>query len=150
MAKRKTKKFKGFHNLSAGLFGYRGWYWYKNIGDFWILIKRVFFTLNHGYAPQALWETDGWFIGEREFDLPELKLLVDAVQSSKFSTRKKSGELIKKLEKLTSRHQAVELQRQVFVANRVKSMNESIYYNVDAIQEAISKNVQITFPKAIK
>ena len=63
MAKRKTKKFKGTHNLSAGLFGYRGWYWYKNIGDFWILIKRVFFTLKHGYAPQALWETDGWFIG---------------------------------------------------------------------------------------
>lgn len=44
MAKRKTKKFKGFHNLSAGLFGYRGWYWYKNIGDFWILIKRVFLS----------------------------------------------------------------------------------------------------------
>lgn len=63
MAKRKMKKFKGFHNLSAGLFGYRGWYWYKNIGDLWILIKRVFFVLNHGYAPQALWETDGWFIG---------------------------------------------------------------------------------------
>ena len=63
MAKRKLKKIKGFHNLSAGLFGYRGWYWYKNIGDFWILIKRVFFTLTHGYAPQALWETDGWFIG---------------------------------------------------------------------------------------
>lgn len=63
MAKRKMKKFKGFHNLSAGLFGYRGWHWYKNIGDFWILIKRVFFTLKHGYAPQALWETDGWFIG---------------------------------------------------------------------------------------
>ena len=63
MAKRKTKKFKGLHNLSAGLFGYRGWYWYKNIGDFWILIKRVFFALKHGYAPQALWETDGWFIG---------------------------------------------------------------------------------------
>lgn len=63
MAKKKTKKFKGFHNLSAGLFGYRGWRWYKNIGDFWILIKRVFFTLKHGYAPQALWETDGWFIG---------------------------------------------------------------------------------------
>ena len=63
MAKRKMKKFKGFHNLSAGLFGYRGWYWYKNIGDFWILIKRVFFALKHGYAPQALWETDRWFIG---------------------------------------------------------------------------------------
>ena len=63
MAKRKTKKLKGFHNLSAGLFGYRGWHWYKNIGDLWILIKRVFFVLNHGYAPQALWETDDWFIG---------------------------------------------------------------------------------------
>ena len=63
MARKKTKKFKGTHNLSAGLFGYRGWYWYKNIGDFWVLIKRVFFTLKHGYAPQALWETDGWFIG---------------------------------------------------------------------------------------
>lgn len=63
MAKRETKKFKGFHNLSAGLFGYCGWRWYKNIGDFWILIKRVFFTLKHGYAPQALWETDSWFIG---------------------------------------------------------------------------------------
>lgn len=63
MTKRKTRKFKGFHNLSAGLFGYRGWRWYKNIKDFWILIKRVLFTLNHGYAPQALWETDGWFIG---------------------------------------------------------------------------------------
>lgn len=63
MAKRKLKKFKGFHNLSAGLFGYRGWRWYKNIGDFWILIKRVFFILKHGYAPQALWETDCWFIG---------------------------------------------------------------------------------------
>lgn len=63
MAKRKMKKFKWFHNLSAGLFGYRDWRWYKNIGDFWILIKRVFFTLKHGYAPQALWETDGWFIG---------------------------------------------------------------------------------------
>lgn len=64
MAKRnKVKKIKGFHNLSAGLFSYRGWRWYKNIGDLWILIKRVFFTLHHGYSPQALWETDGWFVG---------------------------------------------------------------------------------------
>lgn len=61
--KNKVKKIKGLHNLSAGLFGYRGRYWYKNIGDFWILIKRVFFAIKHGYAPQALWETDRWFIG---------------------------------------------------------------------------------------
>ena len=61
--KRKVKKIKGSHNLSAGLFGYRGKYWFKNIRDLGILIKRVFFTLHHGYSPQALWETDGWFIG---------------------------------------------------------------------------------------
>ena len=61
--KRKVKKIKGFHNLSAGLFGYRGKYWFKNIRDLGILIKRVFFTLHHGYSPQALWKTDGWFIG---------------------------------------------------------------------------------------
>lgn len=61
--KKKVKKIKGFHNLSAGLFGYRGKYWFRNIRDLGILIKRVFFTLRHGYSPQALWETDGWFIG---------------------------------------------------------------------------------------
>lgn len=60
--KNKVKKIKGFHNLSAGLFDYRGWCWYKNIGDFWILIKRVLFVMKHAYAPQALWETDTWFV----------------------------------------------------------------------------------------
>lgn len=63
MAKKsEVKKIKGWHNISAGLFGYRGWRWYKNIGDFWILIKRVFFVLGHGYSPQALWEMDAWFV----------------------------------------------------------------------------------------
>ncbi len=89
--------------------------------------------------------SNGWFIGERDFDLPELKLLVDAVQSSKFITRKKSSELIKKLERLASKHQATQLQRQVFVANRIKSMNESIYYTVDAINNAINADKQISF-----
>ncbi len=88
---------------------------------------------------------NGYFIGERDFDLPELKLLVDAVQSSKFITHKKSIELIKKLEKLTSRFQAKELQRQVSVPNRIKSMNESIYYTVDAINNAINDGKQLTF-----
>lgn len=61
--KNKIKKVKGWHNLTAGLFGgYRGIYRIKNIKDVWILIKRVFFTLWHGYSPQALWETDVWFI----------------------------------------------------------------------------------------
>lgn len=86
-----------------------------------------------------------YYIANRAFELPELKLLVDAVQSSKFITHKKSGELIKKVESLTSTWQAQQLQRQVFVSNRVKTMNESIYYNVDKIHAAISGGVKISF-----
>ena len=86
-----------------------------------------------------------YFIGTRDFELPELKLLVDAVQSSKFITHKKSDELIKKIEKLTSIHEAKELHRYVVVADRVKTMNESIYYNVDEIHKAIQQNKQIRF-----
>ena len=89
--------------------------------------------------------TVGYYIAERDFSLPELKLLVDAVQSSKFITSKKSLELIRKIEGLASRHEATQLQRQVFVQNRIKTMNESIYYNVDFLHAAISRNVQIGF-----
>ena len=87
----------------------------------------------------------GYYIGERQFEMPELKLLVDAVQSSKFITTKKSVQLIRKIERLASRHEATQLQRQVFVQNRIKTMNESIYYNVDLIHAAISGNRQIRF-----
>ena len=86
-----------------------------------------------------------YFVGSRDFELPELKLLVDAVQSSKFITHKKSEELIKKIEKLTSIHEAKELHRQVIVADRVKTMNESIYYNIDEIHKAIQQNKQVRF-----
>ena len=89
--------------------------------------------------------TTNYFIASREFELPELKLLVDSVQSSKFITRKKSMELISKIEKLTSRENAKQLHRQVFVANRVKTVNERIYYNVDKIHDAIAENKQIKF-----
>ena len=87
----------------------------------------------------------GWFIGERDFELAELKLLVDAVQSSRFITKKKSDALIRKLERLASTHQARQLQRQVYVDRRVKAMNESIYYNVDKLHTAIARNNAITF-----
>ncbi|MCR4926102.1 MAG: WYL domain-containing protein [Clostridiales bacterium] len=79
------------------------------------------------------------------FDLAELKFLVDAVQSSKFLTEKKSNELIKKIEALTSEKQSKELQRQVYVKNRIKSMNETLYYNIDAIYYAINNDKKITF-----
>ena len=90
-------------------------------------------------------KTSGYYIGSRKFELPELKLLVDSVQSSKFITHRKSNILIKKLESLTSEHEAQALSRQVFVRNRIKTMNESIYYNVDLIHTGIAENKQIQF-----
>ena len=87
----------------------------------------------------------GYYIRQRDFDLPELKLLVDAVQSSKFITKKKTKELIDKLGKLTSKENAKQLQRQVFIYNRIKAGNETIYANVDVIHEALYKNRQICF-----
>ncbi len=81
----------------------------------------------------------------RPFELPELKLLVDAIQASKFITEKKTTTLIRKLEKLVSRYEAMELQRQVYVSGRIKTMNESIYYAVDTIHHAISENKKIRF-----
>lgn len=87
----------------------------------------------------------GYYVADRTFELPELKLLVDAVQSSKFITFKKSTELIQKIESLASGPQARQLQRQVFVANRIKTMNESIYYTVDAIHAAINADQKISF-----
>ncbi len=81
----------------------------------------------------------------RSFELPELKLLVDAIQSSKFITESKSKNLIKKLEQFVSKYEAAKLHRQVFVSGRIKTMNESIYYTVDAIHNAISENKKIKF-----
>lgn len=86
-----------------------------------------------------------YYVASRQFELPELKLLVDSVQSSKFITHKKTLSLIKKIEGLTSVHNAQLLQRQVFVRNRVKSMNESVYYNVDEISNAIIEDKVIHF-----
>lgn len=80
-----------------------------------------------------------------EFELPELKLLVDAVQASKFITEKKSLQLIRKLEKLTNRYRAGELRREVTVNGRIKAMNESIYYNVDEIHRAMQSNLNLKF-----
>lgn len=87
----------------------------------------------------------GYYMGSRDFELAELKLLVDAVQSSKFITKKKSSELIKKIEKLTSVYEAKALQRQVYVTNRIKTDNESVYYIIDDIHNAIQNNNKIKF-----
>ena len=86
-----------------------------------------------------------YHLGSREFELPELKLLVDSVQSAKFITDKKSAELIHKLEGLVSKYEGKQLHRQVIISGRIKSMNESIYYNVDKLHEAIGSGCQIRF-----
>lgn len=86
-----------------------------------------------------------YHVVERHFELPELKLLVDAIQSSKFITERKTNALIRKLEKLVSKYEAMKLQRQVYVSGRIKTMNESIYYTVDTIHNAISENRKIRF-----
>ena len=87
----------------------------------------------------------GWFLGERPFQLAELKLLVDAVQSSRFITQRKSNDLIGKLESLASGWQARQLQRQVYVDRRAKSMNESVYYNIDKLHAAIAGRRSVSF-----
>lgn len=89
--------------------------------------------------------TFSYYLLNRDFDLPELKLLVDAVQASKFISEKKSNELIRKIEALASKPQAAKLQRQVYVANRIKTDYESVYYNIDDLNEAINSDKQIEF-----
>ncbi len=86
-----------------------------------------------------------YHVGSREFELAEVKLLIDAIQSSKFITQTKSRELITKLRRFVSEYQARQLQRQIYINDRVKTMNESVYYNVDDIHTAIGQNKKIRF-----
>lgn len=90
-------------------------------------------------------KTVKYYIGSRDFQISELKLLVDAIQSSKFITEKKSFELIKKVESLASENEAKQIQNQVVISNRVKTQNETIYYNVDRLHDAINKNRAVDF-----
>ncbi len=89
--------------------------------------------------------TTEYYLANRIFEAAELKLLVDAIQSSRFITHRKSRQLISKLEGLTSRYEAHSLQRQVYVTNRIKTVNEHIYYNIDRIHSAIADGRKISF-----
>lgn len=97
------------------------------------------------YGMDIVQDNGNYYVGSRHFELPELKLLVDSVQSSKFITYKKTGALIKKIEEMASVYEAQLLNRQVYVTNRIKAMNESIYYNVDEIHSGIAQNRRIQF-----
>lgn len=87
----------------------------------------------------------GYYVAERTFTMPELKLLVDTVQAAKFLTEDKSRQLIRKLEGLTSEHLSKELHREVFLFNRPKTENETAYNAVDGLFSAINNNRQVTF-----
>ena len=87
----------------------------------------------------------GYFLGERDFELAELKILVDAIQASRFITAKKSKELIQKISNLGGTYNAQELKRDVFVLNRAKSKNDSFFYSVDAIHTALRDNKKISY-----
>ncbi len=89
--------------------------------------------------------TRGYYVVSREFELPELKMLVDCVSASKFITEKKSEKLIKKIEALASRHEAGKLQRQVYIADRIKAENEDIYRSVDTLSDAINEKRKVSF-----
>ena len=89
--------------------------------------------------------TVGYYVGHRQFELAELKLMVDAVQSSRFIPVKKSAELIKKIAAIGSVHHAKQLNRYVFVDGQPKTINDSVFYNVDAIHTAVNDQKKISF-----
>ncbi|MBQ7377675.1 MAG: WYL domain-containing protein [Clostridia bacterium] len=113
----------------------------KSLYDDFSALRRYGFSVESCQSGKAT----GYYLEERQFELPELKLLVDAVASSKFITRKKSEDLIAKIASLTSVHEARQLSRQVYVANRGKTMNEKVYYAVDSVHRAILEDSSITF-----
>ena len=86
-----------------------------------------------------------YHVGAREFELAEVKILIDAIQSSKFITQTKSRELISKIKRFVSEYHARQLQRQVYINDRVKNMNKSVYYSVNDIYTAINENKKIRF-----
>lgn len=94
---------------------------------------------------ERIGHANAYYIGSRTFQDEELYVLADAVSSSVFLTKKKSDELIKKLQTLTSKYKARGLRRNVYVANRIKAFNEHIYYNINTIHEAVFSNYQIEF-----
>ncbi|MBR5535952.1 MAG: WYL domain-containing protein [Clostridia bacterium] len=97
------------------------------------------------FGVDILSSSKGYFVVSRDFELPELKMLVDCVSASKFITEKKSERLIKKIESLASRHEGGKLQRQVYIADRLKAGNEDIYLSVDTLSEAINEKKKVSF-----
>ena len=103
-------------------------------------LREFGYDIIHTYVPK-----NGWLLGSRKFELPEVRLLIDAVQAAGFITAKKTNILLKKLETLTSENQADEIKKQVYIDKRVKCQNEEIYYNIDLLSKAINQRKQVKF-----
>lgn len=90
-------------------------------------------------------KTCEYFLSSRLFETPELKILIDSIQSSRFITKKKSESIIKRLKQLASKPQSRKFSGQIYIYDRIKSMNECILYNVDTLHNAIAENRKVTF-----
>lgn len=97
------------------------------------------------YGVDISTEKRGYRVLARDFELPELRLLIDAVQAADFISAKKSKELISKIGTLCSKNQAGILEKQVYIENRNKCTNEEIYYNIDLVNKAILQKKKISF-----
>lgn len=93
----------------------------------------------------AVGKRKGYYLASRAFEPAELKMLVDSVQAAKFLSPKKTRALIKKLAALSSRGEAALLKRQLYLSDRGKTDNESVFYNIDAVHTAIGENREISF-----
>ena len=97
------------------------------------------------YTEKTAGSANLYNLASREFELAELKLLVDTIQFSQLVTPTKSKKLIHKLSNLTSKHQAKQLERSVIVTDTMKGMNESVFYAIDAIHNAVIQNKKVSF-----
>ena len=112
----------------------------KSLYDDLITLEELGFTVE-----KTSTRPPRYYLSERIFELAELKLLVDAIQSSKFITEERSRLLIDKLKRFAGRYGASELSRTVYVEGRAKTMNRSVLYSIDEIHRAINENKRITF-----
>ena len=109
--------------------------------------KDIAALIAAGYEIEIVRSTQNkYYLASRLFELPELKLLIDAVESSKFITEKKSRLLTEKLTSLASINEAGQLRRNISIADRVKAGNEQIYYIMDALNDAINTRRKVRFP----
>ena len=104
------------------------------------VLKSIGFDIIKTTSPKK-----GFFLGSRQFELPEVRLLIDAVTSAGFITPNKTQSLVEKLESLVSKNQAEELVSQVYVDSDAKCDNEEIYYVIDALNDAINDKIKVSF-----